>query len=48
VKADEALIVCAYDDEDKCEELSLEGSITLAELRQRDVSRERELIFYCA
>jgi hypothetical protein len=45
-----ALLVCAYDDEEKCRQNRLEGSITLAELEKRadSVPKDRELIFYCA
>lgn len=48
VKAGEALLVCAYDDEEKCRKLALEGSISLAELEDRDVPKDREIIFYCS
>jgi hypothetical protein len=48
VRTGDALLACAYDDEEKCRRLALRGSISLAELRDRDVSRDREIIFYCA
>ncbi|MDX1632253.1 MAG: ArsR family transcriptional regulator [Thermoanaerobaculia bacterium] len=48
VQSGEALLVCAYDDQEKCEDLALEGSISLDELREREVDDDRELIFYCA
>lgn len=48
VQSDEALLVCAYDDEEKCESLALEGSLSLDELEDREVDEDRELIFYCA
>ena len=46
----EALLVCAYDDEEKCNRIRLDGSISLARLREmeRTLPRDRELIFYCA
>jgi rhodanese-related sulfurtransferase len=45
-----ALLVCAYDDEEKCRQNRLEGSISLDEFKQRveSLPKERELIFYCA
>ena len=44
----DALLVCAYEDEGKCREMSLEGSITLSELESRNVDEDREIVFYCA
>jgi len=45
-----ALLVCAYDDESKCQRLRLEGAITLHDLQRRleSVPKSQELIFYCA
>ena len=45
-----ALLVCAYDDDEKCRQNLLEGAIPLSELRQRESSlpRNQPLIFYCA
>ena len=45
-----ALLVCAYDDEQKFEENRLEGAMSLSEFRSREASlpRDREVIFYCA
>lgn len=42
-------LVCAYDDREKCEDLRLEGAMTLHELEQREdeVPRDAELVFYC-
>jgi hypothetical protein len=52
VSSGEALLVCAYDDDEKCRKMQLESSLTLDELeellRQGEVSRDRRLIFYCA
>lgn len=45
---DGALLVCAYDDEEKCRQLALEGSISLAELQSMAVDPDQEIIFYCA
>jgi hypothetical protein len=41
-------LVCAYDDEEKCRELALEGAVALAELERRDLDPAVELVFYCA
>jgi hypothetical protein len=45
-----ALLVCAYEDDEKCSKFQLAGSMTMNGLRQRlqDVPGDRELIFYCA
>jgi rhodanese-related sulfurtransferase len=44
-----ALLVCAYDDEQKCKQMNLQGSITLNDLksRQDSIPKDREIIFYC-
>ncbi|HBG04331.1 MAG: ArsR family transcriptional regulator [Geobacteraceae bacterium GWC2_58_44] len=49
VQAGEALFVCAYDSEEMCNGLRLEGAITLGELNTRlsGVAKEQEIIFYC-
>ena len=48
--AKEALLVCAYMDEAKCNRNKLEGAITLSELQSRlaSLSKDQELIFFCA
>jgi hypothetical protein len=50
VQSGQALLVCGYDDDAKFERLRLEGAIPLSELDSRaaTLSRDRELIFYCA
>ena len=50
VEAGEAVLVCAYEDEQKCRSMRLEGSISLKELEERlgSVPKQREIIFYCA
>jgi hypothetical protein len=47
-KANQALLVCAYEDEAKCRRLNLEGSIMLAGLQSRVASlpKAQEIIFY--
>lgn len=49
MEASEALLVCAYESEEKFKANHLEGAISLNELRQREdqLSKQRELIFYC-
>jgi len=45
-----ALLVCAYEEEEKCNQVALEGSISLTRFQQRlpSLPREQELIFFCA
>lgn len=44
-----AVLVCAYDDEERCRPIRIPGSITLKELESRldTLSWDRELVFYC-
>jgi hypothetical protein len=50
VSTGEALLVCAYDDEEKCRKMRLDYAITLQELERqlREIPRDREIVFYCA
>ena len=50
VESGEALLVCAYDDEQKCRQMHLEGAIHLQELEEKlpGIPKEQEIIFYCA
>lgn len=43
-----AMLVCAYDDPEKCQKYMLEGAVSLADFQSREASlpRESELIFY--
>lgn len=45
-----ALLICAYDDDEKFKILQLEGAISLNEFNKRipTLDRDHELIFYCA
>jgi hypothetical protein len=45
-----ALLVCAYEDEAKCNKIKLEGAISLKsfEARVPSLGRNQEIIFYCA
>ena len=49
VKANQALLVAAYDDEAKYRMLNLDGSISLARFRSQVASlpKTQEIIFYC-
>ncbi len=50
VTAGEAVLVCAYDDEEKCGRFPLEGALTPRQLESRldSIPKDRPLIFYCA
>ena len=46
----ESLFVCAYEDDAKCNKIRLDRGISLTEFESKlsDVSKEREIIFYCS
>jgi hypothetical protein len=50
VQSGEALLVCAYDNESKCDTMKLEGAISLGvfEPKVPSLPRNLEIIFYCA
>jgi hypothetical protein len=50
VAAGEALLVCAYEDAEKCNRMKPEGSLLLSELKARlpSLPKEQTIIFYCA
>jgi hypothetical protein len=50
VKEGKALLVCAYEDEEKFKKVRLEGAISLNEFKLRDPSltKNQEIVFYCA
>ncbi len=50
VESGRALLVCAYEDEQKCSSMKLEGALTLNEFLSRlsSISKDQEIIFYCA
>lgn len=50
VQAHEALLVCAYADEAKCQMVNLEGSIGLKafESQAATLPKSQEVIFFCA
>ena len=45
-----ALLVCAYDSDEKFRQNRLDGAISLADFRARETAlpKDREVIFYCA
>ncbi len=48
-KSNQALLVCAYEDEAKCRMLNLDGSISFTTLQSRAASlppKTQEIIFY--
>jgi hypothetical protein len=50
VKNNSALLVCAYDSDDKFNNVHLEGAIALSEFQSKleAIDRTQEIIFYCA
>jgi hypothetical protein len=50
VTANQALLVCAYEDEAKCRALNLDGSISLTGFQSKVASlpKSQEIIFFCA
>ena len=48
--ANQALLVCAYEDEAKCRMLDLAGSISLTSFQAQaaSLSKDQEVIFFCA
>jgi hypothetical protein len=48
IKSGQALLVCAYEDEVKCQRFNLDGSISLAgfESKVSSLSKTQEIIFY--
>jgi hypothetical protein len=50
VQSGEALLVCAYDDEEKFRTLHLEKALSLKQFQElkATVPKSKEIIFYCA
>jgi hypothetical protein len=48
--ANQALLVCAYDDDAKCRGLGLDGSMSLSDFQKKAPSlpKDQEIIFFCA
>lgn len=50
IASSSALLVCAYDSAEKCEQNALSGAIHFDDLRKLEsqLPRQQEIIFYCA
>lgn len=50
IKAGEALLVCAYDDDDAYRTMRLEGAISYRQFlaQKPNLDRRKEIILYCA
>ena len=50
IQAGRALLVCAYDDEEKCRKFMFEGALTLKQFKERLASLPEnvDIVFYCA
>ena len=50
VENGEAVLVCGYEDEEKCRGMHLQGSMTLQEFEATlpSLDEEQEIVFYCA
>jgi len=50
IQSGEALLICAYDSDEKFASFQLAGAISLGEFKERaaNLRREQGLIFYCA
>lgn len=50
VKSGEALLVCAYDNDDKFKAHQLEGAVSLTEFKTlvTTLAKDREMVFFCA
>lgn len=48
IKSGQALLVCAYDDEEKCRRFNLDGSMSLASFEPKvsSLPKTQEMIFY--
>src|SRR5512135_2293341 len=50
VTSGQAILVCAYADEDRCNTMMLQGAISLKEFESRlpNLKKDQPIIFYCA
>jgi len=50
VQSGKALLVCAYEDDERFNKVHLEGAISFGEFRnkEKDINKDQEIIFYCA
>ena len=48
LKSGRALLVCAYEDEERFRKLQLEGAISLSEFKSKlsSLARDQEIVFY--
>ena len=49
VKSSEALLVCAYEEDEKFKQMRLEGAMSYREFKKKiaSIPKDREIIFYC-
>jgi len=50
VQSGKALLVCAYDSEDRFRQVHLEGALSLGEFKSKEgeLGKDKEIVFYCA
>ena len=50
VTAGTALLVCAYEDDERCRQMHLQGAMLLTEFKAKltELPKDQEIIFYCA
>lgn len=49
VTSGRAMLVCAYEQDEKCSQIALEGSISLSQFQERlpSLPKDQEVIFFC-
>jgi hypothetical protein len=49
LKDDSALLICAYDEDEKFKQNHLEGALSMKEFKaiESTLPRDREIVFYC-
>jgi hypothetical protein len=50
IEMEGAVLVCAYDDDQRCAEMGIDNALSLRELEQMEsaLDESRTIIFYCA
>ena len=50
VTSGDALLVCAYDSDERFKTVHLEGAISLSEFKSKvpSIQKDQEIVFYCA
>ena len=50
VNTGSALLVCAYEDQEKCQKYRLANALSLNELQAQEetLTKDRKILFYCA